>query len=302
MVGTAMEGHPAATPVLGSGRKWALAAACVLVGFAALAARSIPSEAGQVAYGAVLAALLLGAALYLRSRPELASLAPLGFGFFVFALVQVLNNSLPKLFLAAVLRETPTAGDPLAATVWGTVWVQLFDTAIALVPILVLAAWSGAGWRSIYLQRGRFGWPLLLAIAAFAIFFALTASLRLHRLFPMHAGMTTATVLSLTPALLLMVASNGLQEEFLFRALFLRRYAALFGFPLANLVQALVFAFAHLGVTYTPSAIFFVGAIVFPLGLLLGWLMHRSDGVWAPVIFHAGADLPIYLAFLSYVA
>jgi hypothetical protein len=59
---------------------------------------------------------------------------------------------------------------------------------------------------------------------------------------------------------------------------------------------------AHGGVTYTPVAILFLLVIVFPLGLLLGYLMRTSNGILAPALFHAGADIPIYLAFLTFAA
>jgi membrane protease YdiL (CAAX protease family) len=41
---------------------------------------------------------------------------------------------------------------------------------------------------------------------------------------------------------------------------------------------------------------------LFPVGLIAGFLMRRSDSVLAPAIFHVGADLPIYLAFLTFVS
>ena len=54
--------------------------------------------------------------------------------------------------------------------------------------------------------------------------------------------------------------------------------------------------------TYTPNAILFILVSVFPLGLIGGYLMRRSGSVVAPAIFHAGVDIPIYLAFLTYVS
>jgi membrane protease YdiL (CAAX protease family) len=41
---------------------------------------------------------------------------------------------------------------------------------------------------------------------------------------------------------------------------------------------------------------------VFPLGLITGYLMRTTKGIVAPVILHAGTDIPIYIAFLSYVS
>lgn len=88
----------------------------------------------------------------------------------------------------------------------------------------------------------------------------------------------------------------------MFRGLFLARFGAFFGIWATNILQALIFAFAHLGVTYTPNAILFILVSIFPLGLIGGYLMRRSGSVVAPAIFHAGVDIPIYLAFLTYVS
>jgi membrane protease YdiL (CAAX protease family) len=92
------------------------------------------------------------------------------------------------------------------------------------------------------------------------------------------------------------------QEELLFRGLFLQRYQNLFGNPGGNLLQATVFAIAHAGVSYTPIGFVFLFVVAFPLGLVSGYLMRTTRGLLAPVIFHAGLDIPIYLGFLSYQA
>jgi membrane protease YdiL (CAAX protease family) len=42
--------------------------------------------------------------------------------------------------------------------------------------------------------------------------------------------------------------------------------------------------------------------VVFPLGLITGYLMRTTRGILASMIFHAGTDIPIYLAFLSFVS
>ncbi len=54
-------------------------------------------------------------------------------------------------------------------------------------------------------------------------------------------------------------------------------------------------------VQYTRSLLPFLG-ITMILGLWLGYLMQRSGNIVAPGIFHAGSDIPIYLAFLSYTS
>ncbi|HTE86073.1 MAG TPA: CPBP family intramembrane glutamic endopeptidase, partial [Dehalococcoidia bacterium] len=82
----------------------------------------------------------------------------------------------------------------------------------------------------------------------------------------------------------------------------LQRYNAFFGVRVSNVLQAIIFAIAHAGITYTPASVLFIVLGVFPLGLFGGYLMRRTNGVVTPALFHAGADIPIYLAFLSYVA
>ena len=76
----------------------------------------------------------------------------------------------------------------------------------------------------------------------------------------------------------------------------------MFGKHTSNLLQAVIFTIAHAGITYTPIALIFLIVIVFPLGLITGYLMRTTRGIVAPMILHAGTDIPIYLAFLSYVS
>jgi len=54
-------------------------------------------------------------------------------------------------------------------------------------------------------------------------------------------------------------------------------------------------------VSYTSSVLVFVVLFVFPLGLIGGYLTRSSGSILPSSIFHAGADIPIYLEFLSYV-
>jgi len=276
---------------------------CLLGGIAPLAARSIPDQAVEITYGVVLAALLLAIAVWVRRSSSLPGYWHLPFALFVFAFVQVLNNSVPSFVLANVLHEQAVNGNPLASTVSGTVVIQLVEALIAIVPIVVLVRMAGLSLGSIYARVGRFGSAYIIAIIAFVgVFAVIGLSPTAHRFIPIQGTMTVARYLALSPALLVTVISNGFEEEFLFRGLFLQRYGVFFGAWGANILQALVFAYAHAGVGYTPDALLFILVAVFPLGLIGGYLMRRSDGVVAPALFHAGLDIPIYLAFLTFVS
>lgn len=293
----------AASADLSAAGKWALAGLAMLGGIAALAARSIPDQVARVAFGVSLAVLLFGVTMLAKRSSRMSGYWQLSFVLFVFAFVQVLNNSIPSFLLTNILNEQSSSGDPLASSVFGTVVIQLVEALIAVAAILVLVRMAGLDLGSIYARRGRFGSAYLIAIVAFvALYLIIGLSPAAHRYLPIQGSMDPGRYLALTPALLIMVISNGFEEEFLFRGLFLQRYTAFFGPWVANVMQAFVFAFAHIGITYTPNALFFILVAVFPLGLVAGQLMRRSDGVVAPAIFHAAVDIPIYLAFLTFAS
>jgi uncharacterized protein len=281
--------------------RWALAAFCLTSGIACLAARWMPGGLfARVGYGVVIAALLLAVALLAR-RSSAVALSSLAFAFFVFAVVQVLNNSVPLYLGTTILHRPPVNGDPLGSTVAATLWIQLLETALAAVPILILVRWWGEHFSDLYLRVGRMGWWLLAATVIFVGSYLATAAGMTQRLFPVRSSLSLERFLALTPALLVLCLSNGFQEEVLFRGLFLKRYQNIFGPLGANLLQATVFAIAHAGVVYTPIAFVFLFVVAFPLGLLAGYLMRNTRGMLTPVIFHAGVDIPIYFAFLTYV-
>ena len=261
-----------------------------------------PGETAQIAYGVTVAGALLLTTVLIKRSSSLERFWRLPFAFFILAIVQVLNNSVPAYVSTHVLHEHATSGNPLGSTIFGSVVIQLLDTLIAIVPILALTKIARLDLGSVYAQVGRFGRAYVIAIVVFVAVYVLIGLFPTNRAIPINGTLTLPRYLALTPALLVLVVSNGFQEEFLFRGLFLQRYTMFFGPYLANLLQALVFAYAHIGVTYTPSAFLFIFLAVFPLGLIAGYLMRSSNGVVAPAIFHAGLDIPIYLAFLTFVS
>ncbi|MCD4765794.1 MAG: CPBP family intramembrane metalloprotease [Methanosarcinales archaeon] len=67
---------------------------------------------------------------------------------------------------------------------------------------------------------------------------------------------------------------------------------------ISNIVIALFFTIAHLGVTYTSdSSTFFV--IVLILGLAWGYIIQRTDSLLAAILFHAGAYVVLVIGFFS---
>jgi membrane protease YdiL (CAAX protease family) len=277
---------------------------CVAAGIAAFAAAWISNEAARIVYGLVLSAVYLAVTLVVRRVPSLQAFWELAFAFFILAFSRWLNT-VAGFAGTAVLHDPPNAGDPLASTISGTVVIQLLGTLVAIAPVLLSTVVTGRGRGSVYASRGTLGRWFVFAVVFFVIFYVFLATLPLrpgspaNQLFPTNGPLTIARFISLTPALLVVSLSNGFEEEFLSRGLFLQKYATFFSVRMANVLQAVVFSVAHVGVTYTPVLLVFL-AIVFLLGLFAGYLMRKTNGVLTPAIFHGALDMGIYIAFLTY--
>ena len=289
---------------LGVGRRLLLAVVCLCLGIVPFA-RWIPGgDQVRIVYVAV----LLACALCTRAQPSLRKYWELAFAFAIFGLVAVLDSFVNGYLGTAVLHDPPNEGDPLASTVRGTVVIQLLDALSAIVPVLVLTRISGRDLGFIYVRKGVLGRWFVFAVVFFVVFYIFLATLPLrpdspaHSLLPESGALTVGRFLALSPALLLVSLSNGFEEEILFRGLFLQKYDVFFGARSANVLQALVFSAAHVGVTYTPNFLLFVVLLIFPLGLIGGYLMRRTNSVITPSIFHGALDMGIYLAFLSYAS
>lgn len=166
---------------------------------------------------------------------------------------------------------------------------------LILVAVIVIAWLSGEDLASLYIRKGRLmiGLGVGLFAAAVCVFLALKQ--------PSIAGTSAARLWALAPWMALFILPNAFMEEVLFRGLFLGRYEPLMGKWLALLSTALVFAAAHMQISYAPDTLISFLAVVFGFGLAWGWLMQMSKSLWGSLLFHAGADmiiiLPVFKSF-----
>ncbi len=252
-----------------------------------------------------LAVIFLLVAIFAKRQQNLIKYWEIPFAFFIFTIAGILGDSnsfgsLQQAFVVNVLHETPSANNPIASTVFGTVLGQLVGTISLIVPIFLLTKSSGSDLKSIFIDRTRNRWVLVVGIIGFLVFYLLSASGHTQRFFP-NNGVTHSRFLALTPALIILVLCNGLREELWFRGLFLNKYGKFLSPLSSNVLSAIIFASFHIQVQYTPYlAPFLVIALI--QGLILGYLMQKSGSVLASVIFHAGSDIPIFLVYLSYVS
>ncbi len=183
----------------------------------------------------------------------------------------------------------------------GIVLSMFFSTLLVVFSIVVLALVSGDRLPDIYVKKGNLKSGLaigLLGFFTFAIFSIPIASLLFN-----GQNLSVDRVISWSPWILVIVVCNGMREELLYRGLFLKKYMSVFGPGISNLLQALIFSLSHTvagrgSVPYTSFTVAFV-LITFLLGIILGYLMRKTDGIVGPILFHAGSDIPVFLGIIS---
>ncbi len=252
-----------------------------------------------------LAAVLLGATLLARNDTRFRRYWLVPFAFFVFAVAGFFGDGaispLQHLFVRDVLHESTSANNPLASSVTGTLVAQVVGTVLLAIPILALTRASGADMRSIFLSRPTSWWGPAIGVAALFVIYFLALRGRTESFFPTNGPITSSRILSLTPALIVLVLLNGFREELWFRALFLNKYAPFLGPVISNVLAAVIFTSFHVQVSYSASLLVFL-AYALLNGLILGWLMQTSKSIVAPMLFHAATDIPIFLVYLTYAS
>lgn len=186
-------------------------------------------------------------------------------------------------------------------TMNGLVLAMLSSTALVVASIIVLTRISGGSMHSIFLAKGKIKLGLLVGLIGLLVFAALSIP-GANFLFQ-GQNLTIAKLVSWMPWILPIVLANGLREELLYRGLFLRKFEGLLGNGLSGFLQALIFSLSHsvagIGIMqYTPYIPVLVVA-TFLLGLVLGYVMQRTDSIVGPILLHAGTDIPIFIGIFS---
>ena len=288
---------------LTTGRKAAIAVACVVAGFLPVAAAYVPGGVARLAYSLVVTAGLLGLALFARRSATLARYWEIPLVFFGMALFWLADQYVPPFLRTQVLHVGTLPGNPIASTLSGTIVLQLDELVLTVLAVLVVLWISGTPLSSIYVRRGRFGRAYVIGFIGLVALYLLTFRALQHSNFVSFKGtLDFSRYLGLTPALLVVVAANAFLEELFFRGLLMSRLNIAFGPYLATLVQAVIFTSWHAGITYTPFLLAFLLLFIFPVGLVAGYLTRSSGSILPAWLFHMGADVPLYVGFLSYVS
>lgn len=171
----------------------------------------------------------------------------------------------------------------------GIALAKFSDSAIIVAVLVFLFRVSKYGFDSIYIAKGKLASGIAIGLITFTgmVFLGPTKPGNEH---------CFGVLIAYLPWVMLFVFPNAIMEELLFRGIFLKRMIPLIGAPLAILVTSIIFALAHMQVTYQdPSQMVGFVTIVFIFGILWGTCMYKTDSLIAPVLFHAGADVFIMI-------
>ncbi len=177
------------------------------------------------------------------------------------------------------------------ATPRGIALAKFSETLPVVIVIFTLLRALGFRPADLSLRRGRLAMGMSIGAGFFVVFSALAA---------LSIGRDAAldVLVRQAPWLLIFVFTNAFGEELLFRGLFLRSHERMVGSRGSVLITALVFAMIHFGVGYTPNTLGFV-ALTFVLGVIWGYLVKKTGSLWGSIIFHAGADVMIFVPIVT---
>ena len=178
----------------------------------------------------------------------------------------------------------------------GVALAKLNECFVVASVIITFTLLSGASLGSVYVQKGNLRLGLIIGGIAFLV--AAAGSIPMAGLLFKAEGLTLATVGPWIPWALTFVLANAALEELMFRGLFLRKLEPFCGRFISNLLVALVFTVLHRGAFYTSDEAIFL-AVTFPLALVWGYVMQKTDGIWGSILFHAGMDIPIVLGIFA---
>jgi uncharacterized protein len=251
--------------------------------------RPMLDESSDRIFRIFLISALLLSALLARKSNRFKKYWEILFAFFISASVTSIDYYLPssKWLLSAlnIPIQTPAG-----------IAIDKLDSSIIIIGLIVfLTKISGNSLDSIYINRRNLRRSLSIGLIAFVI--AAAGSVFIANIYGAQ-NLTLARILQWIPWILIFIAGNALNEELLFRGLFLKKIEPFIGKFHSNFALAIPFVLHHTGVTYTNDALLFL-AYLLPLALVWGWLIQKTDCLWASVLFHAGTDIPIALVIFS---
>ena len=212
------------------------------------------------------------------------AVAVLAAGFAVFSLVELLLEGRAQLLdLLRLARDTPRSAREGAVEIAGFLTGSAIYLAVILA-VLALARLRGRRhWRDLVAWRPfRMDWRFAGLLAA-GLAYGVAASALIGYLHPASRDWFTLPKepLAIISSFLLIVVLAPLAEELLFRGWIYTSLRRSFGFAVALVATATIFALAHWERTHLYAL------AVLPVGFALGYVRERTGSTRASALFHA---------------
>jgi membrane protease YdiL (CAAX protease family) len=241
--------------------------------------RVFPTNWNQ-AYYIGITLFFLACALFFKRSAALARYWQAAYAFFA--------ASAALVFLRTGLLDIPRSHLDGIANLAADKAAQFLHIVPVILVLTIAARWPRT---DLFIQQGKLKQGLLFGLGTFSAFAVIA--------FILYQG-TPLGKPEAVPAILVFIFANSIMEELWFRALFLKKFAALVGRNLAILSTAVVFGASHYNATYSfPGGLVVFALVVFGLGVIGAYSMYNDDSLLPPVLFHAGYDLMVLLSVLE---
>ena len=175
----------------------------------------------------------------------------------------------------------------------GFAYTMVTSTLLVSAPVIVGWLLSGQKLSAIYIQGSTKIWGLVLGIVGLLLFGGLGVLQSLSQ------GMAIKLIGAAIPMALVFSLANGFREELVYRAVFLKGFQANIGIVAAVIVTTLVFALAHIDVSYAPANLIIFAIVLVLIGVIGSLIMIKTGSLIGSILFHAGADVLLIMGMLS---
>lgn len=175
----------------------------------------------------------------------------------------------------------------------GFAYTMCISTLLVSIPVILGWLMAGRELSTIYLQGSGKIWGITAGITGLFFFGGLGALQALSQ------GLEIKAIGAALPMALVFSLANGFREELVYRAVFLRSFQKNIGVVPAIVVTTLVFALAHLDVSYTPANLIVFSIVLVIIGAAGSLIMMKTGSLIGAVLFHAGADILLLMGLLS---
>jgi len=240
-------------------------------------------ENWQDAYKIALPILLL--ITYLASRRYFPSQKTVFLAFFLVSLGWVLDFYVTPIIKGWFSLSTTDLS--------GIAFTMVISMIMVCTPVILGWLISGRKLTALFIQGSTKMWGILVGILGLILFGGLGVLQSLGQ------GLATESIgIAILFALVFSLA-NGFREELVYRAAFLEGFQANIGIIATITVTTLVFAVAHVDVSYMPPSQIIFAVVLLIIGVVGSLIMLKTRSLIGAVLFHSGADVLLIMGLLT---